>query len=440
MKNVYRRGNGSESAAPRKEGWVRPSAYLLVALVVCNACGATPSVGRRGTLVAPQDAPVTKPGTGASGIKETPVTPPINAAADAVQSPEPGQTPVPVSLPSNSPEVQPTPSSEPNWLMWFAPAPPATASAACQRVSSRPVKTPPTEGTLVGTDLFDWLTGTALADVILGLLGDDSIFAGDGDDIIVGGEGLDRISGGLGDDQLFGEAERDTLEGDGGNDMIFGGAAADYIRGGPGHDYGSGDDGSDSIWGGDGDDFLEGGLGDDHVSGESGDDLVTGGAGDDVVGGGLGDDCVQGGEGNDHVVGGWGSDVLEGGEGNDVLRPNDVNCAEILAQPSAEPALAQWCSSQPVLNANCQDSSFASCSQDWLDGGNGDDLFVVREGDSRVVIRRDPLGANRLVCDKQQPLHTENFGADRIIKGSGFVIKLEGINDGSSVIDTSGCQ
>ena len=75
-----------------------------------------------------------------------------------------------------------------------------------------------------------------------------------------------------------------------------------------------------------------------------GDDHLVGTAGDDTIDGLGGDDLIEGLGGNDILVGGTGSDTIIGGDGNDTL-----------------------------------DSGAWSGDFDTLDGGLGDDTFIIRE-------------------------------------------------------------
>ncbi|WP_439595180.1 calcium-binding protein [Falsiroseomonas sp.] len=71
---------------------------------------------------------------------------------------------------------------------------------------------------------------------------------------------------------LTGGAGADTVQGNGGDDLLAGGAAADWLRGG---------DGADTLVGGSGIDVLEGGKGDDVLVGGLGAEGMVGGAGAD---------------------------------------------------------------------------------------------------------------------------------------------------------------
>ena len=205
-------------------------------------------------------------------------------------------------------------------------------------------------------------------------------------------------------------ASSTPISGTTGADTLDGGSASEKIYGG---------DGDDVIRGMAGNDFINGNMGNDTVNGNMGSDRVHGGMNDDLVMGGAGNDCVSGDAGNDQVVGGGGSDMVQGGDGNDTLWPN--------AQ-TPDPALA------------CTDSSFASCTTDWLSGGSGDDTYKVGNGDGKVIILPDPVGTNTLECTAPGGVKVSDEGIDRYILGTGFVIKIVGFKSQQTSISLVGCN
>ncbi|NIZ62891.1 type I secretion protein [Sedimentitalea sp. CY04] len=168
--------------------------------------------------------------------------------------------------------------------------------------------------------------------------GADSVDAGTGDDAVMGGIGNDSLSGGDGNDQLWGEAGDDALFSGDGDDFAVGGDGNDTIKGSYGQDTLVGGAGNDSLMGGDDSDLLMGGEGNDSINGGGGSDTLHGDAGADLLDGGYGDDSLTGGEGNDTLKGAQGADEVEGGAGDDWL----------------------W-----------------ATQGDTLDGGSGDDNFVI---------------------------------------------------------------
>jgi len=166
------------------------------------------------------------------------------------------------------------------------------------------------------------------------------------DDLLIGGDGDDQINGYGGDDSIHGGDGRDDLYGADGDDLLGGGQGADWLHG---------EDGADTLHGGGGGDALYGGNDDDRLEGGDGDDTLHGGDGGDMLFGGTGDDAVHGGLGNDILTGGTGNDVLFGGLGNDTLSGLEGDTEESLGD--------------------------ANAMQDYLNGGDGDDLIVAGQGD-----------------------------------------------------------
>lgn len=174
----------------------------------------------------------------------------------------------------------------------------------------------------IGTDLFDALMGYGGNDLIDGRGGADDLRGGQGDDTLLGGGG---------DDWIQGESDY----GPGGNDLIEGGTGHDSLAGQGGDDTVHGGAGRDTIQGGDGDDSLTGGNGTDWIDGNAGNDTLVAGQGEDDLAGGTGDDLLigndgtetawlHGGAGNDTLLAGAG-DFVEGQEGDDlyIVRPGE---------------------------------------------------------------------------------------------------------------------
>lgn len=178
---------------------------------------------------------------------------------------------------------------------------------------------------------------------------DLALTGGDGSDILYGNGGDDAISGGAGDDQLGGRDGNDTIAGEAGADIVYAGAGDDVVSGGDGADNLQGEDGADQLDGGAGADLLAGHNGDDSAFGGSGDDSLLGGSGNDILTGGAGNNWLNGGFGNDVLHGDQGSDTLDGDFGNDTLIGHETGVAD------------------PEV--------------DFLNGGEGDDLLIVGNGD-----------------------------------------------------------
>ncbi|HTO31062.1 MAG TPA: calcium-binding protein [Pararhizobium sp.] len=121
-------------------------------------------------------------------------------------------------------------------------------------------------------------------------------------DTLTGGIYSDTLNGGGGNDVLSGERGDDWLDGGGGNDKLYGGLGLDNLSGGSGTDYLSGSSGDDTLYGGDGNDTLNGGSGNDQLSGGVGNDIIEGGSGDDTVWAGSGKDIITDSSGSDRLM------------------------------------------------------------------------------------------------------------------------------------------
>ncbi|KPF93880.1 hypothetical protein IP81_01730 [Novosphingobium sp. AAP83] len=190
----------------------------------------------------------------------------------------------------------------------------------------------------------EMITGTAGVDRINGLGGNDTIRAGGGNDIINGDAGVDFLYGGDGNDTMDGGIDADFMYGEAGNDVMRGGLGADIMFG---------NDGNDTMYGGVEADIINGGAGDDLIYG--GDGITVGGVLDPeaLVDSVLADDNINGGTGNDTLYGGGGWDTLSGMSGHDVLIPGAGGNA--LGGPA-------------VLGG-----------RDAMNGGEGDDIFIVED-------------------------------------------------------------
>lgn len=222
---------------------------------------------------------------------------------------------------------------------------------------------------LRGGGSSDVLYGGADNDTLLGdavggdaVAGDDYLNGEDGDDQLKGMAGADTLIGGVGDDALVGDGDEvgaeyqgnDYLDAGAGNDYLWGNGGNDTLLGGDGNDYLQGDATStpESVQG---NDYLDGGAGNDTLVGDAGNDTLLGGAGNDELSGGKGDDYLAGGVGTDHLWGGEGDDILETGPTGNLLASGDV-----------------------------------------LQGGAGDDTYILNEGMGSVRIE-DSEGENSLV-------------------------------------------
>ena len=186
--------------------------------------------------------------------------------------------------------------------------------------------------------------------------GNDTVFAGANNDTVYAGDGADSVDGGAGDDAILGGIGNDSLSGGDGNDSLWGEAGDDALFSGDGDDYAVGGDGNDTIKGSFGQDTLVGGAGNDSLMGGDDNDLLMGGEGNDSINGGGGSDTLHGDAGADLLDGGYGNDSLTGGEGNDTLKG---------AQGADE------------VEGGAGDDWLWATQGDTLDGGSGDDNFVI---------------------------------------------------------------
>lgn len=209
------------------------------------------------------------------------------------------------------------------------------------------------------------------------------------DDTLLGGAGDDRLHGGLGNDVLSGGSGKDVITGEEGDDYILGGDDDDALTG----EYNDGTYADGSKVRTHGNDYIDGGAGNDILQGEGGDDLLYGGSGDDIIWGDAhfydlseelhGDDYLDGGTGNDQLFGQGGNDILSGGAGDDVL-----------------------------------------------DGGEGDDIYIINAGDGndRIV---DTSGKNKIIFGSGVTQDSIKLGLGSLLVNygaSGDMLHIEGFD------------
>jgi Ca2+-binding RTX toxin-like protein len=223
-----------------------------------------------------------------------------------------------------------------------------------------------------GLDTLAYLEG------VIGSGHDDTIFGGAVANLLDGGAGADVLHGGAGDDRFHVDRQGDlTFENPGeGHDRVFtttsfylydnieelsllsqagdafgvGNALRNQIYGNEFANLLLGGEGNDELSGGQGDDVLYGENGNDVQVGDSGNDVLIGGAGHDSLHGGEGADALYGEDGVDYLIGGasFDTDILVGGAGDDSL--NGV-------------------------------SGQTNPDYDLMDGGSGNDIYLVDTGD-----------------------------------------------------------
>jgi len=261
----------------------------------------------------------------------------------------------------------------------------------------------------------DVLNGSAGNDTLYGNLGNDALYGGSGRDLLMGGDGDDVLRGGGGEnDYLSGDIGNDTYRyaiGDGNisiNNSDTASTSNDVLRFMPGinpvdvvvrrdsnnllltikdtgkvinvtnHFY---EDGG-GIYALDTIEFSNGTLwgsamikqmaiqstaDNDNIAGFASDDTVDGLGGDDILSGAGGNDYLSGNTGNDSLTGGEGNDTLLGGEGQDSLYGNAGN---------------------DILNGGLGVS-------DYMEGGEGSDVYLFAAGDGNTTINNFDTSAAR---------------------------------------------
>ncbi len=290
-----------------------------------------------------------------------------------------------------------------------------------------------TPGALHGADVID---GGAGNDILLGQGGADEIYGGSGDDKMWGDDrdigdtpvdiaGDDYLDGGDGNDYLEGGGRADTLFGGDGADILFGDGPLQNVPGAfQGADYLDGEAGDDQLVGGGNDDELFGGTGNDqlwgdgagsdveaqgqdYLDGENGNDTLIGGGNNDELYGGDGNDLLRGDDaianlatsahGNDFLSGGAGNDTLLGDGGDDTLEGDDGD--DVLAGGEGDDTLNGGAGRNSLYGDKGNDTLLSSGS-DYLDGGGGNDTFVVSVAKgSPVAFIDDSQGVNTLVVN-----------------------------------------
>ncbi|MGP1386369.1 MAG: Ser-Thr-rich GPI-anchored membrane family protein [Thainema sp.] len=250
---------------------------------------------------------------------------------------------------------------------------------------------------LYGGDDADFLNGDLGNDFLSGGIGNDELYGSGGNDYLNGDSGVDYLYGGAGNDELYGASGNDYIQGDSGDDTLYGGSQDDTLYGGAGVDFLYGETGNDEVYGGDSDDNLQGGEGVDKLNGDLGNDILSGGAGDDFLYGSDGNDNLNGDEGadflsggNDHdfLYGASGNDTIEGGSGNDYIEGGSQNDTlygqlgnDILHGETGNDYLSGGDGNDMLSGGHDLDIldgyGFGITEQDSLEGGTGQDLFIL---------------------------------------------------------------
>ncbi|MFN7307589.1 MAG: beta strand repeat-containing protein, partial [Acetobacteraceae bacterium] len=121
------------------------------------------------------------------------------------------------------------------------------------------------------------------------------------------------------------------------------------------------------------DDISNGGAFNDTILGGSGNDLIAGYGGNDSLLGGNDRDSINGGNGDDTILGESGNDLLLAGAGNDRLFGGDGDDTLGAEAPSDDGG--------SLLGTLTTASLYAS----YFNGGDGDDLFRVYDGNDTII-------------------------------------------------------
>ncbi len=223
----------------------------------------------------------------------------------------------------------------------------------------------------------------------------ETISAGNDDDTIVAGDGNNNIDAGEGDNSVITGT---------GNDVINSGSGNDEIQTGDGDNIVNAGDGNNIVTAGNGNDDITTGTGDDIVTSGDGNDMIISGDGDDVVSSGMGDDTIIGGSGA-------GDDIYDGGSGFDTVKFSSAiasitvdlramdrdqqptlsgsTIGSLLTNGGRDANLAVGFSEgvdigtdalidiEHVIAGNGDDIIYGNIAANHIDGGDGDDQFVV---------------------------------------------------------------
>jgi Ca2+-binding RTX toxin-like protein len=216
--------------------------------------------------------------------------------------------------------------------------------------------------------------GNALKNNLYGNAGNNILWGFAGNDRFYGNGGIDRFYGGAGNDAYFLDDQNDIVfenAGDGSDTVI---AKASYylwanvetlvLEDVDGFDdfFGVGNDLDNNLIGNMGSNLLIGGAGSDYLSGGGGVDSLFGESGDDFLFGEAGIDYLVGGTGEDQIDGGEDADALYGEDGDDYLWGGSGFFTDILVGGAGDDTL---------------DGASGLGDYDLMDGGSGDDLYLV---------------------------------------------------------------
>lgn len=230
----------------------------------------------------------------------------------------------------------------------------------------------------------------------------DHLFGDDGKNFLSGGAGSDTIYGHGGDDHLEGGVGNDHLDGGEGYDVVsYDGDFAVTVSLRHGHAHIEGLNGGslykhtlvsiEDVYGSNFNDHIYGNVETNYLFGRGGADYISSGeGGDDFIDAGSGDDFIS-----LHLAGGH--QIVDGGEGNDEISfapaPGSqqaaantpgvrVDLAVTGVQEIMEDVFVTITSIEEVTGTAGNDTIFGSAGVNILAGGEGNDRFVFRAGDT----------------------------------------------------------
>lgn len=285
-----------------------------------------------------------------------------------------------------------------------------------------------------------------------------------------------------------GNSENNVLTGGGGNDNLLGWDGNDVLNGGAGNDEIQGGDGDDILNGGDGDDSLYGGAGADQLIGGAGFDtarylnavtidMLTGLHGGDASGDTfVGVEAIQGSSQADTFIAGAGADNFQAIGGVDLI-DYSASTSGVSVNLTTGVASGGYATGdvvtgfETVIGTGLADTLASSTSGHTLNGGDGDDTYIVgatgitildTAGDDTIQSLLNTfslagygqierlVGSNAgftgtgnaldnvLTGGAGNDVLTGGFGADTLIGGAGFDTASYADSTTSLTIDLSG--
>lgn len=146
--------------------------------------------------------------------------------------------------------------------------------------------------------------------------------------------------------------------------------------------------------GSDDSDVLIGDQDPDILHGHDGDDSLYGDASVDILFGGAGDDHLDGGSGDDMLIATEGADDLEGGDGDDILITAGILDSDAMHASIVSDLENGQVPEFDAETINLDERTDSDDAPDTLNGGAGNDMFIVGAGD--IVI--SGLGADTIIA------------------------------------------